>query len=194
MAPRGAGRWADNRRVRAHADRTIYAFLILASRDPKGLPPGSPASLPKAPPHEPRQRPHGNAHKCRSIGGVCHEAPLSCPYHGGGKPLASKSRRRAPSGAEHLPERRHHGNQQHQEPARTRPRRHRRKAQRARPHSARRDRDPQSQRAQAQGRSSSDAFVCCHAIPSSTGSTFLGYAVNLCSTSIDSRRFTRFPV
>ena len=30
MAPRGAGRWADNRRVRAHADHPSYAFPILS--------------------------------------------------------------------------------------------------------------------------------------------------------------------
>ena len=30
MAPRVAGRWADNRRVRAHADHPSYAFPIFS--------------------------------------------------------------------------------------------------------------------------------------------------------------------
>ena len=32
MAPRGEGRWADNRRVRAHADHPSYAFPVISHK------------------------------------------------------------------------------------------------------------------------------------------------------------------
>ena len=32
MAPRGEGHWADNRRVRAHADHPSYAFPVISHK------------------------------------------------------------------------------------------------------------------------------------------------------------------
>ena len=86
-------------------------------RPNRGAPPraGKRPETPRPAAHHPRHPSRRRRRTCpakgltetrtnrRAIGGVCREAPVSVPYHGG-KPLASKGRRRAPSGAEHLPE------------------------------------------------------------------------------------------